>query len=691
MPEESRPRQSLQRLAIGAAVLFLLVFAVYWPAVRGGFIWDDRLLVDKNPLVTGKLNLLSLWFQADFPLTWVAFWLQWLVWAKSPMGYHVVNLFMHALAAVLAWRVLLRLKVPGAWLGAALFALHPLCVASAAWISELKNTLSLVFYLLSALFYLDAESNVSSLKSKVAHSQGPPQEPPPQKHEAGTSDWTAETLDFSYWLSLGAFLLALLSKTSTVMLPFTLLLFAWWQRGRIARRDLVRGVPFFALALAFGSLTVWFQKHQAMGGVPVQTEGFAGRLAGAAWAIWFYLGKALLPLNLNMIYPRWTIIATRPLAWAPFILLAATFGLCWAFRRSWGRPLLFALAFFTINLFPALGFFDMYYLALSRVSDHFAYLSLLGITGLVGAGLCRGGQMLSRIAHHSSPMIPFAGMLLLMPLAALSFQRSRILAHDETLWRDTLARNPGAWTAHNNLGCILAERQQYDDAVKEFQASVKENPRNAQAYANLARALAVQGKMSEAEAYLRTALQIKPNDADIQRSIGSMLGGQGKLKEALPHLREAVRLEPNAETRLQYAGLLYQSGDAREAISQYRQALSSAPNLLEALNNLAWLLATTPDPSLRNGSEAVRAAERACRLTNNQSAIHLGTLAAAYAEAGRFPDAVRTAELSIQIATARGQQQIVAMNQQFLNLYRAGKPWHQPLPAKPQNSTVNPR
>jgi tetratricopeptide (TPR) repeat protein len=484
----------------------------------------------------------------------------------------------------------------------------------------------------------------------------------------------------------------MLSKTSTVMLPVTLLACAWWQRGRVTKQEIIRTAPFFALAVGFGLLTVWFQKHQAMGGVPVQTEGFAGRLAGAACAIWFYLGKALLPVDLNMIYPRWTIHPTNPLAWAPLFLLAATFGACWTFRRGWGRPLLFALAFFTINLFPALGFFDMYYLALSRVSDHFVYLSLLGITGLLGGGLCRGGQILSGVtAGPASRLLAFAGRLLLVPLAVISFQRARVLADDETLWRDTLAKNPGAWTAHNNLGCILAERQHYDDAVKEFQASIKANPRNAQAEANLARALAVQGKMSEAEGHLRTALELKPDDADIQRSIGSMLAGQGKLKEALPHLREAVRLEPNAETRLQYAGLLHQTGDAREAIAQYRQVLAADPNLLEALNNLAWLLATTPDPSLRNGPEAVRAAERACKLTNRQSAVPLGTVAAAYAEAGRFPEAIQAAELSIQIATASGQQQIVAMNQQFLNFYRAGKPWHQPPPDKPQDSKTSPQ
>ena len=689
-PVWSRPAQ---RLLIGATALLALVIAVYWPALHGGFVWDDRLLVDKNPLVTGKLNLLTLWFQTDFPLTLTTLWLQWLAWGKSSVGYHVVNVLLHAFGAVLAWRVLLRLKIPGAWLGATLFAVHPLCAASAAWISEQKNTLSLVFYLASVLFYLDSnsESKVSSLKSKV--------------EEAGAQATTVSesgTLDYRYWWSLGLFLLALFSKTSTVMLAPTLLLVAWWQRERITKRDLLRTAPFFALALGFGALTIWFQKHQAMAGVAVQTEGFAGRLAGAAWVVWFYLAKAVFPASLNMIYTRWIINAASPTAWLPLASLLLVLGVCMAFRRRWGRPVLFALGFFILNLFPVMGFLDMFYLALSRVSDHLVYLPLLGVTAAVGAALGWLGNVVSRTAdlsrrsqtetERAARNTILAGTVIMFPLCIITYQRAYTLADDERLWRDTLAKNPAAWTGHNNLGCLLAERQKFAEAAKEFEDSLTINPRNAQAHANLARALALQGKMPEAEAHLRKALEIKPDDADIQGAIGSMLMGQGKFAEALPHVRESVRLGPTAETRVQLAGLLMQTGDPREALSQYRQALALDPNQLEALNNLAWLLATSSESSLRNGQEAVRAAERACRLTKNQSAIHLGTLAAAFAEAGRYVEAIRAAEMSMQIANAQGQKQIVAMNQQFLTFYRAGKPWHQP-PAggTPQNPTVKPQ
>jgi tetratricopeptide (TPR) repeat protein len=666
-----------RQLAFGALIL-LAVLVLYLPALGGQFVWDDPLLVQKNPLVTGKLNLLSVWFSTDFPLTLSVFWLQWLVWGTNPVGFHVVNVLLHALNAILVWRVLLRLKISGAWLGAAIFALHPVCAASAAWISEQKNTLAMAFYLLSLLCYLRSEQERAKSESKLFGA-------------------IAHTF---YWLSLFSFLLALLSKTSTVMLPVVLIGCVWWKEERLTRRDLLRTSPFFLLALIFGLLTIWFQKHQAMAGLPVQSENLWGRLAGAAIAVWFYIGKALLPFKLNMIYPRWGIDPSDWHSWLPLVMLAFLLALFWRFRRTWGRPMLFVLGYFIVTLFPVLGFFDMYYLTLSRVSDHFQYVPLIGIAALGGSGLnhllklCRNEELvvpsnerqdvqtdnsLTRlIPTRKMPVVAYGIAILLLALSVLTFQRARVLASNELLWRDTVTKNPAAWLAHNNLGCILSENKKYEEAIEHFRTSIKFNERNPYAHANLARALALEGKTNEAEEHIRIALKIKPDDAAVQKSFAAMLSSQGKQKQALAHLREAIRLEPDVETRLQFADLLHNTGDAKEAITQYRKALESNPDLIEALNNLAWLLATSYDPFLRNGPEAVRLAERACELTHNQQAVHLGTLAAALAEAGRFAEAVNVAEKSAQIATAAGQPQIAAMNQQLLIYYRAGKAWHEP-------------
>src|SRR6266849_1293774 len=308
------------RPTLGVMLIFLVVLAAYWPALRGEFVWDDELLVAKNPLVTGKLTLLSIWFGTDFPLSLTALWLEWLSWGKNPAGYHAINILLHALGAVLLWRVLRRLKMPGPWLGAMIFAVHPVCAGSVAWISELKNTLSLVFYLLSILWYLHFDEEVASegppprlSALKITSENCPTVEsahdemasssrPSPPEEERERISQARSPRHWSYWLSLLTFVLALLSKTSTVMLPVVLLLCAWWRRGRITARDARRTSPYFLTSLAFGLMTIWFQVHQTMASAPVEMETFGARLASAAKAIWFYLGKDLLPVKLSMIY-----------------------------------------------------------------------------------------------------------------------------------------------------------------------------------------------------------------------------------------------------------------------------------------------------------------------------------------------------------------------------------------------------
>jgi len=384
-------------LVLGTASLFLLVVVAYLPAFRGEFIWDDALVIFKNPLVTGRFNLLSIWFHTDFPLSMVAFWLEWLVWGKTPAGYHVVNVLLHAFGAFLVWRVLARLKIPGCWLAAALFALHPVSAASVAWISELKNTLSLPFFLLSIYFYIRFEQSAESSQSPADQPlrSTASELPPATRHPSPViRRW--------YWLSLSSFLLALLTKSTTAMLPVVLLGCAWWQRARLTRQDWFRTIPYFILAIGFGIFSIWFQSHQAFTTATVQTENFFGRLAGAGKAFWFYLGKALFPIHLNMIYPLWGINPTRPLSYLPLLLEILLFGLCWFFRRRWGRHILFGLGYFAITLFPALGFFDFYYLAISRVSDHLAYLSLIGVVALVAA---LAKTILPRIALQSAGVL----------------------------------------------------------------------------------------------------------------------------------------------------------------------------------------------------------------------------------------------------------------------------------------------
>jgi len=721
VPEaQAERREDWRLLAGGVAALALAVLAVYWRALRGEFLWDDLLVVHRNPLVTGELGLGSIWFRTDFPLTNVAFWLEWLAWGDHTVGYHVVNLLLHATSAVLLWRVLRRLRIPAGWLAAMIFAVHPVCVASVAWIAELKNTLALTFYLLSILWYLrsDQQSKVQSLKSKVGSQESASSDT--QHATRNTTEVPAPRPSplaprLLYWLSLLTFVLALLSKTSTVMLPVVLLGCAWWQRGRVGRLDWLRTSPFFALALAFGLMSVWFQAHGAMAGVAVQSEKFWGRLAGAGMALWFYLGKALLPLNLNMIYPRWKIEAAAPGSYLPLLLWCGVLAMGWGFRRSWARHVLFGLGCFTVTLFPVLGFFDMYFLALSRVSDHFAYLPLTALVALVAAGLdwaltrifqapvapdgsrreLRCGENAPTAVGGYGPsanpvpwgmprmrgmVLGLAGGGLVAGLAVLAAQRAQVFVSAEALWRDTLAKNPAAWCAHANLGWILAEQQKYDEARAHLVAALALKPDNAQAHSNLGRLLSLQGKFAEAEGQFQAAVRIKPKDAEIRRSYASALAEQGRKEEAVKQLKELLQLKPDTEARAQLATLLHRSGRFREAVAEYRQVLAAKPDQLEALNNLAWLLASCSDNAVREGMEAVRVAEQGCRLTEYKQAQMVGALGAAYAEAGRFTEAVAAAQKAIELARAGGDAQFAAVNEQLLSLYRTGRAYHQPPP-----------
>jgi tetratricopeptide (TPR) repeat protein len=281
----------------------------------------------------------------------------------------------------------------------------------------------------------------------------------------------------------------------------------------------------------------------------------------------------------------------------PLLLLVGTAALCWRFRRSWGRHALFALVCFVASLFPVLGFFDMYFLVFSRVSDHFQYLALI-------VPLTAVAVLLSSIRTAIPARI--AGVVLVTGFGLLAFQRAKVYATDESLWRDTLAKNSNAWNAHNNLGCILAEKNELGTATDHFLASLKLNPRNAGAHVNYGKVLLLKNDFAGAESHFRTALKIKPNQPEALLGAGQALAATGRNVEAVEKLRAALQLKPDHETRLQLAPLLSSLGRDQEAVKELRAVLAAQPDSLPALQNLAWILATSWDENVRNGTEAVR-------------------------------------------------------------------------------------
>jgi hypothetical protein len=304
--DEEEMQVLFKRHSLRAGMIILVTLVIYIPAMRAGFVWDDDRFLTENPLIRADDGLYRFWFTTEppdyFPLVSTSLWLEWRLWENNATGYHVMNVVLHAVSSVLIWLVLRRLKIPGAWLAALVFAVHPVNVESVAWITERKNTQPMVFYLLTILLYLKFASD-------------------------GRRRW--------YFLALCSFLLALLSKTSVVMLPFVLLGCAWWQRSSIVRKDVVRAIPFFALSGVLGLVTVWFQYD--IGGDIVRTDGFFSRLAGAGWAVWFYLYKTIIPYKLCFVYPRWEIDPSSIASYLPAIILLGCFLVLWWYRMGWGE------------------------------------------------------------------------------------------------------------------------------------------------------------------------------------------------------------------------------------------------------------------------------------------------------------------------------------------------------------------
>ena len=490
----ARPARSGGRLWAGAVLIFLITLTVYWPVLRGGFVFDDCPLIVDNGMVRAGDGVRMFWSGrgvADYyPLTGTMWWLEWRLWGEEATGWHVLNVLLHATNAVLVWVILRRLNVAGAWLAAVVFAIHPVNVATAGWVSEQKNTLSMLFYCAAILAWLRFEAG-------------------------GRWRW--------YGAALGAFVLAVLSKTAVVMLPVVLLGCVWWMRGRLRREDWLSSVPFFALSVIFGFITVSLQYHRVLRGTTFRPEGFLVKVAEAGWAVWFYAGKVVWPVNLSVIYPKWSVDAARWTAWLPLLFLGVGLVGLGRVRRGWGRAGLFGLGYFVAMLFPVLGFFDQGFYDYSLVADHWQYYSIIGIIALTvaaGAGLCR------RIGERGGAFGVAASVAVLVALSVATWTRAGIYAASETLWLDTVTKNPDAWMAQYNLGLALGKDGKIEAAIAHFRQAVRLKPNFAEAHNYLGTALLQAGKTQDAIEQYRQALWIRPDYVEAQVNLDRALSIQ---------------------------------------------------------------------------------------------------------------------------------------------------------------------
>lgn len=824
-----------------AAALVAAVFLMYQPCWHGGFLFDDELHLLNNPVLKPG-GLAKIWVPGSYlnywPLTFTAYWLQFQLWGLQPLGFHLVNLAFHALSALLVWRVLERLEVPGALFAAAIFALHPVNVETAAWIAHLKDILALTLALVSMLFYLDSERYGSRWR---------------------------------YGLAIAAFLLSALAKGTAVTLPIALLACAWWQRGRIGGRDLLRVLPYFLIGAVMAEVELWSQHSVALGEV-VRTDDFFSRLAVAGCAIWFYLGKVILPFNLCPIYPRWSIDERSVLSYLPGVIWLIVLGVAWWKRRTWGRTVVMLMVCYAALLLPILGFANIYFMRFSLVSDHWQYIAtIVPCAVFSGVTTTLARRLLAR------PVAITGVAALLVVLGVLSSLQSRIYAGSERFYQSVLARNPDCWLAyynlgnfresqgqvasaiadyqkalaikpdyaeadnnlgsvllasgqadaailhfqraleikpdyvdaHNNLAMELLSRGQFDSAVAHLQRALEIDPDYPKAHNNLGNALLSHGQADLAIAQYRKALAIEPDFVDARKSLASALASHGKIEEAMAqyeellvsdpkdaaahftlanllagrgqvdaailhfqkaveikpdlveaqydlgnsllsrgevdaaiiHFQKAVEIKPDyaeahynlgtallgrgqvdsaithfqkaaalkpdwADAQANLATALASRGELDQAIDHYqesleinsensvarqnlalvrsqrelilkalaekRAAIRSHPSDLALLNDTAWMLATNPNASVRNGAEAIELAERASKLSRGTNPAVLQTLAAAYAEAGRFAEAVRTEEQAGRLASVAVDQTRVAQSDARLKLYKSG-------------------
>jgi tetratricopeptide (TPR) repeat protein len=573
---------SIPHLLLWALPFFVLAFAAYWPAVTNGFIWDDDVMLTNNLLMKAPDGLRRIWFSTElsdyFPMTSTTFWIEWRLWGMNPVGYNVLNILLHVGGGILLWRVLLRLKIPGAWLAAILFTLHPVCVASVDWIAERKNTLSLFFYFASLLFYLRFEQE--------------------------------ERKQF-YWWAAGLFLLALLSKTSVVGLPIILLLCAWWQRGKVSRQDIRRSSLFFALALVLGLVTVWCQLHEVLLGEAKETDNFLTRVLGGSWGLWFYLGKVLWPVNLSMIYPQWDIDPAQWLSYLPGVLWLSALVVFWCYRRSWGRACFFGWGYFTVALAPVLGFFDMDFLVFSQVADHLQYIALPGlIAWTVGVSTVLGSKLLAAQWPRKTLLPGIVATLPILLLCLLTWRQSSVYQDEETLWRDTIRKNPTAWMGYHNLADYLAESRRFEEAAGYYQQALRLKPDHAKSHNNFGNCLYVLGRADEAIDEFLDAIQKKPELAEAHNNLAMAYYQRKQFAQALEEHKKAIQCKPN------YAQAYFGAGNSAlrlnnlsAALDYYFSAARYNPDNADVQYNIGLILSVRGETNA-----AVRTLQHALRL-----------------------------------------------------------------------------
>ncbi len=600
-------------------LLVVATVVTYLPCLDGGIVWDDDAwTVHLRPLFESRSALWQIWtnptaLQQYYPVTGTTFWLDHHLWGDWTLPYHIQNVLLHAVAALLFWKVLRLLDVPGAWLAAALFALHPMMVESVAWLAERKNVLSLAFFLGAVVSYLHY---VSVWKA-----------------------WVPTRSQWWYAAALVLFLVALLAKVTAYVFPPTILLLCWWKCGRIRRSEIVRLAPFFVFSIGVGWFVGWVEKHH-VGAEGADWEAtFAERLLLAGRAIWFYPGKLLWPADLRFMYPRWRPDAGAPEEWIlPLLVVGAAIAL-WHFRARIGRGVFIAVFFFLGTIFPVLGFLNVYGMRFASVADHWVYMSSLAVFALVAGGVARLADRL-----QSPRVLPTFAAVVLPVLALLSWRAAGQYRDVETLWLSTSAKDPEHWMPQYHLGLHYMQQGRVEEALARYQQSVKRNPTHAIAYSNIGVALLNLGRDAEAISAFRKALDLGAKITEVRYNLALALLRRGHLDEGIVALRQAIAADPErAVYHFTLAGAWLRQNLPDEAAASFREAIRIDPAYGAAHVSLGNLLFKSG-----RAEEALEHYRRAVEI-NPGEAVAKANVGAVLLQLGRLEEAAEAFRSAIGI------------------------------------------
>ncbi|MEI6197206.1 MAG: tetratricopeptide repeat protein [Verrucomicrobiota bacterium] len=653
----------MRRNLIICLLLAGITLAVYWPVGGYDYVrYDDPLFFVENPEVQSGLTGHSvLWALTGVvaanwhPVTSLSFVVTHQLFGTNAHAEHWVNVAFHCANAVLLFLVLLGLTgtVWRCAVVAAVFALHPLRVESVAWIAERKDVLCAFFFMLTLLCYARYAQKTTT-------------------NRPGGETFNLQPSTFnrpwSYWLAVLCFALGLMSKAMVVTLPFVLLLLDvwplkrvtgdWWQvAGSKAPGEkpstfnlqlatlLFEKWPFFALSAVFSVITFWVQKNSAAV-VSLDMVGFNDRIGHSIVSYLQYLVKLFWPARLAIIYPYSVNEWPAREIWLTALLLVAV--TAWCVCLSPRKPYL-AMGWFWY-LGTAVPIIGLVQVGETAMADRYTYIPLIGpviaLVWLVSEKWQR--------ETFQKVFLGFSAVVLLAGLGGLTRRQVHYWKNTVSLFEHAVAVTGSSYSAHNGLAIGLEHAGRAREAMVHYRIAMALNPRETQNCKNMAQMLIEQGKWNEAAQLESAILEIEPNDSTTHLNLAVLL----------------QRLDRNEEAR-----------------QQLELALQIKPDATEVLNNLAWTLATGKETGLRDGNRAVQLAERACELTHYEKTIYLGTLAAAYAEAGRFDEAVATAQKACALAEAAGEKDLLQKNRELLELYRSHQPYRdvpaQVVPAAP--------